>query len=425
MSAPLLFTRQRVIGAIASVRQLIPVRNQFTIVTADGTKAPLPLTEANEREPTAGRGLSKKKIAMHKRNMRRKKILFAQQTSTFDGALERLKTKTEKPSVREDKFRKLSQEELLAASLQKRQAGVISAQNNSSRRKLLSRLKASSPSQRLMTLLVSKVETKEQAAELKKELKRLATDKLYVMPSWQTTKMFRDLTLKGLYTDASDLVSHSELYGLTFDHPVKTEILRAFAIRCEAFGWHLGHMRKVRNTLVRLAEDKENRVFKVPQFAAIGIGALTTLRANDANPPQELLTAYKAELKSFVSALKGRWNKFPKVQPNEEDLTSVSFLSELQRRVVDFELSLNGLQRAMADVSANDRKFLNTAIGQIEESLDKAKSILTEQARQLKKEGFSSLTIDSYRQVFLTEKSAQPKSEISEASTEEGTAADQ
>ncbi|KAK9237964.1 hypothetical protein V1525DRAFT_402525 [Lipomyces kononenkoae] len=420
MSARLLLTRQRVIGAIASVKQLIPVRSQFTIVTADGTKGTLPLVEADESVPKVKRN-PLKKVATHKRNIRRKKVLFAQQTSTFDGALERLKTKTEKPTIAEGKVRKLTQDELLAASVQKRQAGVVSAPNNSARRKMLTRLKPSSPSQHLMTLLVSRVETKEQAAELKKQMKRLANDELYVMPSWQSTKMVRNLTLKGLYTDASDLVSHSALYSLAFDYPVKAELLRAFAIRCETFGWHLGHMRKVRNMLVRLADAKEDRVFKVPQFTAIGIGALTALRANDANPPQEFLNAYKAELKSFVSALEGRWHEFPRVGPTEQELTSVRFLSELQRRVIDFELSLNGLQRAVADVPSGQQKFLNAAIGQIEESLNKAKGILAEQAQQMNKEGFSNLTIDSYRRAFLTEKSALQDSEISEAPTEKTT----
>ncbi|KAK9360588.1 hypothetical protein V1504DRAFT_454645 [Lipomyces starkeyi] len=418
MSAPLLFTRRRMIGAIASVRRLPPVRNQFTIVTANGTKATLPLAGANESVPEAKREPSKR-LAMYERNIRRKKMIFVEQTSTFEGALERLKIKSEKPTITEEKVRKLTQEELLAASIQKRQTGVRSAPSNAARRKLYTRLHPSSPSRRLVTLLVSRVETKEHAAELKNQLKRLAAENLYVMPSWQTSKLVRDLTLKGHYTDASDLVSHSELYGLTFDHPVKTELLRAFAIRCEAFGWHLGHIRKARSMLVRLAESKDSRAYRVPQFTAVAIGALTALRANDANPPQEFLDSYKSELNLFVLALEGRWHKFPTVQPSEQDLASVKYLSELQRRIIDFELILKGLQMALADVSSNQQTFLKSAILQVQESLNTTDTILKEQARRMSKESFSNLTTDSYRKAFLTEKSAITASEISGASSEE------
>ncbi|KAJ8102632.1 hypothetical protein POJ06DRAFT_52727 [Lipomyces tetrasporus] len=405
MSASLLFTRQRVIGVIASIRRL-PVGNQFTVVEANSSKATLEPVEADESVPVTKHHKPSKKLIEYKRNVRRKKAIFIEQTSTFEGALERLKVKSEKPTITEENVRKLSQEELLAASVQKKQAGVRSAPNDAARRKLYTRLRPTIPSERLITLLVSRVETKEHATELKNQLKRLAAEDLYAMPTWQTTKLVRDLTLKGFYSEASDLVSHSEVYGLTFNHPVKTELLRAFSIRCEVFGWHLGHARKVRNMLVRLADFKDiSRAFKVPQFTAVAISALTALRANDSSPPQEFLNSYKSELNSFVSALESRWHKFPKVLPSDEDLASIEYLSELQRRTIDFELSLMGLQRGLMDVSSQQQTFLNSAIVQIQESLDRANTILNEQAKLRNKKGFSNLTIDSYRQAFKTEKS--------------------
>ncbi|KAK9451993.1 uncharacterized protein V1518DRAFT_410091 [Limtongia smithiae] len=351
-----------------------------------------------------------------------KKQQFIDDAATFSGALERLRRKTvKKPLALTREATQTSQEALLRSSLGKKASDADMARLHAIKQKDNMYISPQKPSAWLFSKLIAGMEGEADLQELKTELARLHNRRLYSMPDWQTANLFRALVMKGLYKEATFLVAQpTSVYGLTVGTNTHRELLRTEAIYSAVSEHTLNKVNKIDNLLIRISGGAKhlNALFDSDiVLAGLALNALEALRANDHEPHPAAFKIYTEVANKYSSALRTRWTAFPAKLPADTNL-STAVCADLQRNLIDYTLTLEGLQRSLTGLTDKTSLAFNTRVAaELERTISDINSLLSAKAAEVGKTAFSLLTIDSYKAGLrlAMEASATPVAEAVEA----------
>ncbi|KAK9465878.1 hypothetical protein V1512DRAFT_264934 [Lipomyces arxii] len=319
------------------------------------------------------------------------------ETTTYEGALELLRQTTTRLKLASSSAQKQNQEEALAATLRSKGKPKVKPTLTAEERRMTQREMA--PSGWLVNRVALQATTLETIQEVKAELMRLHSRKLFKFSELRAEQLVRSWILKGFYKEVAELIARPAVYGLNLYPSVKKNFMRALAIRADALYWNISHVYKISRTLKRFSPLQSAD----PMVLALALSGYAAMKVNttpgDESPQaQQYQKSFDEAVEKILTALNNSWTSFPQVPvySKKEFHSEKNYVANLNRSIIDYDLALYGLKTFSGTVTHNQDLILK-AVPQVQSQIKVIEKIVQES-------GSLRNTTDVYKTVFLQEK---------------------